>query len=691
MDLSEHTRFIIPALEQHLARGMGAFGVPEPMTLDEWAREHFYLSAESSYVEQQWTPWWFQRGIMCCISNDDIREVIWRKSARVGYTKIILAAMGYFAQHKRRNQVLWQPTDDDRDEFVKTELDPMLRDVAVMESVFPAYLKRDKDNTLQAKKFLGSMAHLKGGKAAKNYRRISADVAFLDEYDAFDANIEKEGDPGTLAAKRVEGATFPKLVFGTTPKLKGFSNIEKREKEADIFMLPYIPCPECGDYHPLVWGGENEPTGLKWSRSEDGVHNPETVRHLCPHCGALISQAQYLGIDLDQLGRYQAEDGTTMDNYGVFRNAASDIIRPPERVALHTWSIYSPNVSWVSIVRDFIAATRESGEGKKEKLQTFWNTTRGDYWAEEFEKTDDNELRARAEPYPLERVPMGGVMLLAYTDTQPNRLETSVWAYGRGCEMWLVTHRVFFGNPDEEEVWTDLDEFLFETDFLHASGQRLRISGSGIDTGGHNTHAVYNWASKHSRRKVFATKGRSGREKHIRDGASKVDIDWKGRLRKNGLVLWWVGTNHAKDLLHGRLQITKPGPGYVHFSSELSDEWFKQFTGEARTTRRTTRGEESTWTATRKRVEAWDCAIGCVWLETYFELGKKTAKFWDDLEKRVQPLVGDLFSQPAAENMDELIAKTAIKVQTPIPAAVVKKAAPRSAIAKDEWSQRGFK
>ena len=71
--------------------------------------------------------------------------------------------------------------------------------------------------------------------------------------------------------------------------------------------------------------------------------------------------------------------------------------------------------------------------------------------------------------------------------------------------------------------------------------------------------------------------GRSGREKHIRDGASKVDIDWKGRLRKNGLVLWWVGTNHAKDLIYGRLQIERPGPGYIHFSQELPDEFFKMF------------------------------------------------------------------------------------------------------------------
>jgi terminase, large subunit len=639
MGLPADIRVDMTSLQQHVQRGLAAFGVPEPMSLAEWAEKHFYLSAESSYVEQAWKPWWFQRAIMACISNDDIREINWRKSARVGYTKIILAATGYFAEHKRRNQVLWQPTDEDRDEFVKTELDPMLRDVAIMESVFPAYLKRDKDNTLQQKKFLGSMLHLKGGKAAKNYRRISADTAYLDEYDAFDSNIEKEGDPGTLAAKRVEGATFPKLVIGTTPKLKGFSNIEKREKEADAVLRPHIPCPDCGAFIPLTWGGKDEHHGFKWVDD-----NPDTVRHLCAHCGSLFTQAQYLAIADTDACRYQSEEGVTLNNDGCFFAADGTAMRAPAHIAFLTWSAYSPNVSWVGLVREFLSAVRESGEGKKEKLQAFWNTTLGEYWAEAFEKSDDNELRQRAEPFPLERVPMGALLLLAAVDTQPNRLECVVWGYGRGCEMWTVAYRVFYGNPDEDEVWRDLEEFVLETEFTHASGQRLRIAGAAVDTRGHNTHAVYNFCAKHARKKIFAIAGRSGREKHIRDGASKVDIDWKGRIRKSGLTLWWVGTNLAKDLIHGRLQILRPGPGYMHFSSDLSDEFFRMFTGEARTTRRTTRGsEESMWTAIRKRVEPWDCTVYTVWLETYFELSKKTARYWDELEAKVQPVVDDLF------------------------------------------------
>ena len=633
----------MPALEESVRRGLKAFGVPELITLEEWARKHFYLSAESSYVEQAWTPWWFQRPIMHCIGNDDIKEVIWRKPARVGATKIILAAIGYFAQHKRRNQILWQPTDEDRDEFVKTELDPMLRDVKVMQSVFPAFLRRDKDNTLQQKKFLGSMLHLKGGKAAKNYRRVSADTGYWDEYDAFDANIEKEGDPGTLGVKRLEGATFPKAVFATTPKLDGFSNIQKREREADLQVAPHFTCPDCGELIRLTWGGADEPHGFKWSKNE-----PSSVRHVCPECGSMLTQAQYLAAVQTGPCLYRSEEGVTLDLDGVFRDPLGQVIRPPERIAfIGVWSAYSSNVDWVSIVRDFLAADREAGEGKKEKLQTFINTTLGEYWGDDYEQTDEHELRARAEPFRLGTVPMGCLLLGASIDTQPNRLECAVWGWGRGCERWTIHHQIFWGNPNEDAVWDELDDFLFKFEFQHASGKRLLIQAACIDTGGHNTHAVYNWVAKHSRRKVFALKGRSGRERSIKDGAGSVDIDWRGRKRKNGLVLWHVGTNHAKDVLHACLQITKPGPGYIHLSDELSDEWIRQFTGEARTTRRRANGaEESAWTATRKRVEAWDCATYAIWLEVQLGLDKKPAKFWDDLEQLVQPANQDLFASP---------------------------------------------
>lgn len=658
-----------PIIAHHLGRGLAGFGTPEPMTLEEWAAEHFYLSAESSYVEQAWSAWPFQRAILACISNDAIREVDLQKSARVGYTKMILAAVGYFAHHRRRNQALWQPADDDRDEFVKTELEPMLRDVAVMREIFPAFLARHKDNTLQAKKFLGSMLHLRGGKAAKNYRRISVDVAYLDELDAFDSDVEKEGDPVTLAAKRTEGATFPKLVCGSTPKLKGLSLIERRVELAEKRFRYHIACPECDTFHPITWGGKEEAHGFKWTNDD-----PETVRHLCPHCGALIQQADYLRVW--EQGRYQSDDGTTISHDGVFRNAKGKVVRPPRHVAfLGVWTAYSPAVAWSDIVREFLAANEKAQTGDMSKLKAFVNTTRGEAWEQEVERTDVDEIKQRAEPYALRWVPLGGLLLLAGVDTQDNRLEVVVWAYGRGCEKWVVDHQVFFGNPAQDEVWDDLTEYLFDTPFTHETGATLYIEGAAIDSRGHNTHAVYAYAAKYARRKVFAVAGRPGREKHIKDGVAKVDIDWRGRVKRNGVQLWHVGTNHAKDLIYNRLHIPRPGPGYMHFSHELSDEFFRQMAGEQRTTKMTARGEESKWSATRKRVEAWDCTVYAVWLETHLDLARKAAKYWDQLEQRLR-------SQPAGSS-----ARAATPTVAAAPAAP-RPPARRTAIASDDWSSR---
>jgi phage terminase large subunit GpA-like protein len=679
-----------PELAKTLTRGLGTFGVPPPMTLEEWAREHFYLSKESSYVEQNWVPWPFQRAILACIGNDDIREIDFKKSARVGYTKMLLAAVGYFAEHKRRNQALWQPTDGDSDEFVKTELDTMLRDVKVMRKAMPAHISRHKDNTLAQKKFLGCLLHTRGGTAARAYRRISVDVALLDELDAFDRDVEKEGDPVTLAAKRVEGATFPKLVVGSTPGLAGFSLIDERSQAADLRVKYAVPCPECGEFHVLSWGGKDETTGFKWLKDD-----PESVRHVCPHCHSMIDQAQYLAV-ADQ-GRWQNADASvTIDAAGVFRNAAGDVIAALSHVAFHVWTAYSPLVAWSKLVEEFIDAYERAQAGDITKLKAFTNTTLGETWALEQEKTDADQLKDRADGYKFGTVPMGCVRLLASGDTQDNRVEITVWGYGRGCQKWHIEHKIFYGNPDEDQVWQDVAEYLWETEFEHAGGRKLQIYAAAIDSGGHKTQAVYSFVHAQAAlgRKVYAVRGRSGREKHIKDGASKVEINWRGKTMKRGLILWQVGTNLAKDLIYGRLQITKPGPGYMHFSKDASDEWFAQMAGEARVERATANGKESRWTALRKRVEAWDCTVYAVWLETHLELGKKTAKWWDMLEAEVQPVIGDLFSVPAPAPMPEPV-KPAEKApqQQKQEKAAPPAPPPRSGgnpFASDDWSSRGF-
>lgn len=676
----------LQAVERHLVRGLSAFAAQEPVTLEWWARENFYLSAESSYVEQSWTPWPFQRAMMAVMSNDDVSFVDIKKSARVGYTKILLALIGYNAEHRRRNQALWQPTDDDAEDFVKSELEPMLRDVEVMRSVFPMYLQRHKDNTLQQKKFIGSMLRVRGGKAAKNYRRISIDTAMLDELDAFDGDVEKEGAPDFLAGKRLEGATFPKLICGSTPKLKGFSLIDRRFDQADERFTFQIECPQCQGRHPLTWGGKDESHGFKFERNEAG--DLLGVYHLCPHCAFPLRQADYL--NAAELGVWINERGDIwLTDQGQFTSPTGDLVAASSHVALHVWTAYSPTVSWASIAQDFFAAYAKQQEGDDALMKAFVNTTRGEAWEGEIERTDADELKARGEPLPLRHMPRDCLLLLCGGDTQGNRLEFGIWGIGRGGRMWTIDHRVFFGNPAQQAVWDEAEEFLRTAEYTHASGRTQRIYATGIDSGGHHADAVYAFAHKLKSLRVHAIKGASGQERSIDNGNSRVGYKWNGKIERNGPILWRVSTNLAKDRFQSRLEVPVPGPGYVHFSNELSVEWFKQMASEVRATRRTKSGSESRWTPIRKRNEVKDCCTYAIWLEERLDLwSPRKAKWWDQLEQQVQP-DDDLFSAPMSPShppMDSRETPSAIVPPTARP--MDSRGTDHDAFASSRWSSR---
>lgn len=626
------------AIRAALRRGSRAMAAPTPLSLSQWADHNFYLSAESSYVEQRWSCYPFQRSIMDCISNDAIQEVWLRKSARVGYTKMILSAQAYFAEHKRRNQVVYQPTEDDADEYVKTELEPMLRDVSVMGSVFKGDRTRDKENTLRAKKFLGCILHIRGGKAAKNYRRLTVDVVHLDEVDGFDLDVEGEGSPVALARKRLEGATFPKLIGGSTPKIKGLSLIESREEQSVARFKYYVRCPHCNDEQPLSWGGKDKPYGFKWVDND-----PETVRHLCGSCGSLFSQAEYLK---NWQGRYKTGDGLYIDVDGTFKAADGSKVATPLSVGFHIWTAYSPQTSWSQIVREFLAAKAKASSGDKSELKTFVNTTLGEAWEEDVEKTDQHALRKRAEPYAARTCPRGVLILTAGVDVQLDRWEITTWGWGRGEEGWVVDHTVLHGNPALDSDWdTKLRPYLEQT-FSHVAGGRLRIHASAVDTGGHYTHQAYAFVRRNPRLRVHAVKGDSAEGKPVKGRSSLQDINYRGQVVKRGVRLWLVGTDTAKDLLHGRLQVEQPGPGYVHFSQDLEDEFYAQLTAEHRVAVKTSRGTSYRWVKRRSRNEALDTSVYAIFAAHAADLHRYTDRHWEQLEQMLQPT---LFDMPAGE------------------------------------------
>ncbi|GBE72069.1 terminase large subunit A [Enterobacter sp. KINAN-G] len=261
---------------------------PEPQTAVEWADENYYLPKESAYQEGRWETLPFQRAIMNAMGNDYIREVNVVKSARVGYSKMLLGVYAYFIQHKQRNSLIWLPTDGDAENFMKSHVEPTIRDIPSLLALAPWYGKKHRDNTLSMKRFSNGRGFwCLGGKAAKNYREKSVDVAGYDELAAFDDDIEKEGSPTFLGDKRIEGSVWPKSIRGSTPKIKGACQIERAAKESEHFLRFYVPCPHCGEEQFLKFGDKETPFGFKWTPGD-----PASVIYLCEHNACVIKQQE---------------------------------------------------------------------------------------------------------------------------------------------------------------------------------------------------------------------------------------------------------------------------------------------------------------------------------------------------------------------------------------------------------------
>jgi phage terminase large subunit GpA-like protein len=566
----------------------------------------------------------------------------------------------------------------------------MLRDVRVMRRIFPKFNRKSKSNTLKRKQFLGCQLHLRGGNSAGNYRRLTVDCVYYDETDGFARDVDKEGDPFFLGDKRIEGATFPKSVAGSTPKLKGFSLIEDREQQADARFQYFIRCPHCDEEHTLDWGGKEAPHGLKWVDND-----PETVVHICPHCGVRITQAEYLAA---WKGRWKAIDGARaglwIDESDPiqlrFRNAANEEVQPPKHVAFFCWTAYSPQASWVGIVRDWLAAAKKAEAGELSAVKTFVNTTRGETYEEEVEKTDASQLALRGKHgHPLRTVPRGAVKLAIGVDVQGDRWELVVWGFGRGEEMWVVDDLVIYGNPADQREWDLKLDPAIKTTYRHVCGVEMSADAVAIDTGGHFTHQCYVFVRNRPNQNLYAVRGETRMGRPIKSASVLVDVNERGKTIRKGVRLWHVGTDTAKDLLYGRLQVNQPGPGYVHFARELTAEFYDQLTAESRMLVKTGRGEEHRWLKPAgKRNEKLDCTVYALFCAQMLGLHALSDKLWARLEAGLEP---DLFAAPVAiESVTVQTPALPVALAAPNPNTAFRPSASPvlSPIASDAWTNR---
>ncbi len=391
---------------------------PPRLSLSEWADRYFYLSAESAAEPGRWRTLPYQRGILDAITDPVVERVTLMKSARVGYTKCINAAIGYYMHQDPCPIMVVQPTVEDAQGYSKEEIAPMLRDVEVLAAIVREPTAKISESTILAKSFPGGTLTMVGANSGRGFRRVSRRIVIFDEVDGYPPSAGAEGDQIKLGIRRTEYYWNRKIIAGSTPLVAGASRIEEMFEAGDRRRYQ-VPCPSCGHRDILVFHEGDRGHFMAWP---DG--KPEQAHFVCRKNGCVIE---------DHQKRAMLEGGTWVAE-GDFRGHAS----------FHIWAAYSlsPNAGWGQLAEEFIDAKRQGPE----KLKTFVNTALGETWHERGEAPDWERLFLRREPYRIGSVPLGVRFLTAGVDVQKDRFVYEVVGWSETKESWSIDAGVLMGD-----------------------------------------------------------------------------------------------------------------------------------------------------------------------------------------------------------------------------------------------------
>ncbi len=607
---------------------------PDPQELlSEWADEYRLLNQTYAAEPGRWrtsrTP--YLREIMDAFSPSSRCEFVTiMKGAQLGFTEILTNLIGNIIHRAPAPCMMVQPTLNLAKRYSKQRLSTMIQDMPVLKNLIADPRSRDSGNTTTSKAFDGGVLFIAGANSASDLRSVPVRYLLLDEVDAYPFDVggveNGEGDPIELAINRTKTFARRKVLIGSTPTIKDVSRVEREYLKGDQRKY-HVACKHCDSMQELHW------KNIKWDKDENKIPRPETAFYMCDHCSGMITESDKL--KMLQHGQWVATKPE--NNYRDTRRS------------YHISSLYSPWESWASLVQKWLDAQEDP-----HLLKTFINTALGETWDEESNRIDMNDLRKRAEEYPLRTLPMGALIATCGVDVQDNRLEAVIWAWGKnGQESWAIDYQVFFGDPASPKLWSELDEWLM-LELEHASGSSVKLSAVAIDTGGHHTQMVYDFCRLRKYRHVIAIKGQSTRNRPVVGRPTNQDITLKGKTIKGGVQLWPVGSDTAKGVWYGRFGI-EDGAGRVHFSTGFDDDFYSQLTSERKVTRYHKGHPKTEWVKpSHKRNEVLDCSVYALAAVYHLGMNKFSQKDWQHLEDIVEPITKDLFDVSSEKTKTEL-------------------------------------
>jgi phage terminase large subunit GpA-like protein len=481
----------------------------------------------------------YQRGIAAAIADPKIERVTVLKSARVGYSTVMVSALAHFIVREPAPILVLMPTEADCRDLMVSDIEPLFEDSPALRDHLPMpHPGRSDRNTLLHRLFPDGSLKIVAGKAPRNLRRHTARVLLIDELDAVE--VSAEGDPVTLAEKRTLSFANRKIVCGSTPLDESTSHIARLYAQSDQRIWE-MPCPECAAFHEIAW------PDIEWPEGK-----PELAAWRCPSCKSLI--AEKFKRRMLSKGRWRAQRRERGSGHAGFRiNALASVL---------------PQAAWGKLAAEYLRAKDD-----ETTLRVFVNTVLGEPWREQADEIEETALARRAEGFDLGSIPPEVLALTVGADVQGDRIEASIVGHARDGTVYVLAHQCVYGEPGDADTWAEVDKVLHQR-FRHPRGGALKIDAALIDAAGQAGYyeAVMSFANARIGRRVLAGKGYSG----FGRPAIQLAKTKKGRL-------FVVGVDPLKQQIISRLVAGKT----IRFSHTLTEVYYEQLASERRVVRMT--------------------------------------------------------------------------------------------------------
>ena len=111
---------VSPQVAEIATSWFSALRPPPRLSLSQWCRENARL-----YDGSIFKPYAYQFDILDSMNDPAVEQITLMKSARVGYTQMLSAAIAYLIAHQPSKIMVLQPTVEDAEDYSKGTVEPM--------------------------------------------------------------------------------------------------------------------------------------------------------------------------------------------------------------------------------------------------------------------------------------------------------------------------------------------------------------------------------------------------------------------------------------------------------------------------------------------------------------------------------------------------------------------------------------